>query len=169
VPILIVQHITPGFEQSLVEWLSDVSMLPVALASPGRPLRVGEVLVAPQGTHLGINGNSSVALTEEPPIGSHRPSASYLFRSVAETFGRKALGIILTGMGNDGVHGLAALKRHGGWVLAQDEATSAVYGMPREAVAMGVVDRILPVHDIPDAMVNLWRRGREPSPAPRDG
>lgn len=169
VPILVVQHITAGFEESLVEWLSDVSTNPVALASPGQPLRPGEVLVAPRGAHLGIDGNSSVALVAGPPIGSHRPSGSYLFRSVAEAFGRKALGVILTGMGNDGVQGLAELKRKGGWVLAQDEATSAVYGMPQEAVAMGVVDRILPVHDIPDAMVTLWRRGRELSPAPRDG
>lgn len=168
VPILVVQHITAGFEESLVKWLNDVSALPVRLAAGREQLRAGEVLVAPQGVHLGTEGNGRAVLSDAPPVGPHRPSATYLFASVAEAYGRRALGVILTGMGSDGVEGLARLKGAGGWVLAQDEATSAVYGMPKEAVARGVADHVVALHDIAATMVRLWERGRNPAVTERD-
>jgi len=105
----------------------------------------GEVLIAPADSHLGVTTRGTVALSASQPIGSHRPSATHLFRTVAEAFGDGALGVMLTGMGDDGVAGLRALKAARGLVFAQDEATSVLYGMPREAVAQGVVDSVLPL------------------------
>jgi two-component system chemotaxis response regulator CheB len=170
VPILVVQHITPGFEEGLVSWLNESSALPVRLAADGQRLRAGEVAVGPQGVHLGVDGDGTAALGRAAPIGSHRPSATYLFRSVARAYGPRALGVILTGMGNDGAQGLVTLKEAGGWVLAQDEATSVVYGMPREAALLGLADQILPLKDIPGAMAALWGRGhRGPASGPPDG
>jgi two-component system, chemotaxis family, protein-glutamate methylesterase/glutaminase len=156
VPILVVQHIAAGFHHGLADWLASVSPLPVRLATDGQPLLPGEVLVAPDDRHLGVTGHGRVALSREPAIGGHRPSATHLFRSVAERYGPGAVGVILTGMGADGVAGLQTLKASQGTVFAQDEATSVVYGMPREAVAMGLADRILPVGAIAGALVETW-------------
>jgi two-component system chemotaxis response regulator CheB len=158
VPILVVQHIASGFQQGLVAWLDSISPLSVRLARAGEPLRAGEVLVGPPDVHLGVTGGGRVALSTDPPIGGHRPSASYLFRSVARAYPGSAIGVVLTGMGDDGVAGLRALKDAGGLVLAQDEATSVVYGMPGQAVATGVVDRVLPVDRIAGALTDAWRR-----------
>jgi two-component system, chemotaxis family, protein-glutamate methylesterase/glutaminase len=156
VPVLVVQHIASGFHQGLVDWLASVSPLPVRLAADGQPLLPGEVLVAPDDRHLGVTASGRVALSDDPPIGGHRPSATHLFRSVAEAHGPGAVGVILTGMGADGVAGLQALKALHGTVLAQDEATSVVFGMPGEAVAMGLADRVLPVTEIAGAIGQTW-------------
>jgi two-component system chemotaxis response regulator CheB len=156
VPILVVQHIASGFHQGLVDWLGSVSPLPVRLATDGRPLCAGEVLIAPDDRHLGVTASGRVALSADPPIGGHRPSATHLFRSVAESHGAGAVGLILTGMGADGVAGLQTLKALHGTVLAQDEATSVVFGMPGEAVAMGLADRVLPLAAIADALIETW-------------
>jgi two-component system chemotaxis response regulator CheB len=139
-----------------VDWLASVSPLRVRLAADGQPLVPGEVLVAPDDRHLGVTGRGRVALSDDPPIGGHRPSATHLFRSVAEAHGSGAVGVILTGMGTDGVAGLQALKALHGTVLAQDEATSVVFGMPGEAVAMGLADRVLPVAAIAGAIGQTW-------------
>jgi two-component system, chemotaxis family, protein-glutamate methylesterase/glutaminase len=160
VPVLVVQHITAGFHHGLVSWLASVSKLEVRLATDGQPLRPGQVLVAPSDAHLGVNGRGRVALSSDPPIGGHRPSATHLFRSVAKGYGSAAVAAILTGMGDDGVAGLRALKEAGGLVLAQDESTSVVYGMPREAAVLGVVDRVLPVGQVAGALTSAWNGGR---------
>jgi two-component system chemotaxis response regulator CheB len=159
VPILVVQHITAGFHQGLVDWMASVSRLEVRLARDREPLRAGQVLFAPAEAHLGVDGRGRVALSADPPIGGHRPSATHLFRSVAERHGGGAVGTILTGMGDDGVAGLRTLKEAGGLVLAQDESTSVVYGMPREAAVLGVVDRVLPVGEIAGELVSAWDGG----------
>lgn len=156
VPILIVQHITRGFDEGLVRWMDSVSPLPVRLAVNGQRLRAGEVLVGPQGVHLGVSDSARVVLSQSPSVQSHCPSATYLFRSVAEAYGRYALGVILTGMGDDGVDGLVALKRAGGRVLAQDEDSSVVFGMPRQAIARGVVDQVVPLSAMAATIVELW-------------
>jgi two-component system chemotaxis response regulator CheB len=157
VPILVVQHIAAGFHQGLVNWLDGVSPLTVRLARDGQPLRAGEVLVAPPDAHLGVTGRGRVALSAGPPIGAHRPSGTHLFRSVAHTHGAGAVGVVLTGMGDDGAAGLRALKDAGGLILAQDETTSAVYGMPRQAVATGAVDQVLPLSQIAGALASAWK------------
>lgn len=161
VPIVVVQHITPGFHEGLVQWLDSSSALPVRLARDHEPLQEGVILVAPANAHLGVTRGGRVALSSDPPIGGHRPSATHLFATVADAYGASAVGAILTGMGMDGVAGLRLLKDAGGLVLAQDEATSVVYGMPRKAASMGVVDQILPVGRIAGALVATWN-GRKP-------
>jgi two-component system chemotaxis response regulator CheB len=160
VPILVVQHITAGFHQGLVDWLDSVTELDVRLATDGEPLRAGQALVAPADSHLGVDGRGRVSLSSDPPIGGHRPSATHLFRSVANGYGSGAVGTILTGMGDDGVAGLRTLKEAGGLVLAQDESTSVVYGMPREAAVLGVVDQVLPVSQMARALTSTWNGGR---------
>jgi two-component system chemotaxis response regulator CheB len=160
VPILVVQHITAGFHQGLVDWLGSVSRLDVRLAANGAPLRGGQVLVAPADSHLGVDARGRASLSADPPISGHRPSATYLFRSVAKRYGSGAVGTILTGMGDDGVAGLRTLKEAGGRVLAQDEATSVVYGMPREAAVLGVVDQVLPLGEVARALASAWNGGR---------
>jgi two-component system chemotaxis response regulator CheB len=156
VPIVVVQHNTAGFDDVLVDWLDTTSPVPVRLARDGEPLRAGEVLIAPSGAHLGVTAGGTVALSSDPPIGGHRPSATHLFRSAARAYGAAAVGVILTGIGEDGVAGLAILKEAGGLVLAQDEATSVVYGMPGIAASLGIVDRVLPVDRIAGALIRAW-------------
>lgn len=159
VPILVVQHITAGFQRGLVKWLDGVSSLAVRLATDGARLRAGEVVVAPADAHLGVSTTGSVALSGSQPIGGHRPSATHLFRSVASAYGAGVLGVILTGMGEDGVAGLRDVKQAGGLVVAQDEQTSVVYGMPGRAVALGVVDQILPIDKIAMTLISTSKRG----------
>jgi two-component system chemotaxis response regulator CheB len=161
VPMVVVQHITSGFHQGLVDWLDSVSPVSVRLAGDGQSLRAGEVLVAPSGAHLGVTGDGRVALSRDPPIGGHRPSATHLFRSVASVYGAAAVGAILTGMGEDGVAGLRLVKEAGGLVLAQDKATSVVYGMPHKAVCLGIVDLVLPLDRVAGALIAAWN-GQNP-------
>jgi two-component system chemotaxis response regulator CheB len=158
-PILVVQHIANGFHQGLADWLDSVSALSVRLAQDGQELRGGEVLIAPPDLHLGVTTQATVALSADPPIGGHRPSATHLFRTVADAFGERALGVILTGMGDDGVAGLRGLNAAGGLVFAQDEATSVVYGMPREAVARDLVNHVMPLDQMASAIAGACNGG----------
>lgn len=160
VPLLVVQHITPGFHSGLVAWLKSVTPLAVRLAEEGHVLRPGEVLVAAPERHLGVSSNGRVALSPDPPIGGHRPSATYLFRSVARAYGSGAVGVILTGMGDDGAAGLRSLKQAGGTVVAQDQASSVVYGMPREPVVLGLVDQVVPLDLLGPTLTDLLNGGR---------
>ena len=156
-PILVAQHLAQGFDRGLAEWLDSVSNLRVRLAKDGiRPLP-GDVLIAPYGLHLGIDRDRRVKLSDARPIRGHRPAATYLFESVARVYGSGALGVILTGMGEDGTAGLQALKATGARVLAQDEATCVVYGMPGAALRAGVVDESLPVSEIGVRIVDAFR------------
>ncbi|MQA99128.1 MAG: chemotaxis-specific protein-glutamate methyltransferase CheB [Actinobacteria bacterium] len=156
VPVLVVQHIAAGFEQGLVEWLQRGSSLRIRLATSRLPLRPGEVVVAPNGRHLAVARGAAI-LDGSGPVDGHRPSATHLFNSVAAAYGANAVGVILTGMGSDGARGLVELKRSGGHVIAQDQATSVVYGMARSAVALGAVDRVLPLDSIAAAIVEACR------------
>ncbi|MES2177626.1 MAG: chemotaxis-specific protein-glutamate methyltransferase CheB [Gemmatimonadota bacterium] len=147
VPILLVQHIAHGFTSGLAKWLAGDTPLRVKIAELGEPALEGTVFIAPDELHLGCRmdtaGMIRITLDSAPPDGAFRPSASYLFRSVAETLGPSSLSLILTGMGDDGVSGLRAVKVAGGRIWAQDEASSVIYGMPREAVRAGVVDSVI--------------------------
>jgi len=148
-PILIVQHITEDFDRGLADWLSVVAHRPVELAQHGQRLRAGPVLIAPSGAHLGVDRSRRVTLDRKSgPVGGFRPSATYLFQSVARVFGPSAVGLILTGMGSDGAQGLVALHQAGGLVLAQDAASCVVNGMPGSAAALGIVDRTVELADI---------------------
>jgi two-component system chemotaxis response regulator CheB len=156
VPVLVVQHITPGFETALVTWLDETTPLRVRLAADGQRPTAGEVLVAPAGSHLGLSAAGRVRIGEDPPLAGHRPSATYLFASVARALGARAVGVILTGMGSDGVAGLLQLRRAGGTVLAQDQASCVVPGMPAAAVAAGAVDEVVPLERLAARIAATW-------------
>ncbi|MEP7112540.1 MAG: chemotaxis-specific protein-glutamate methyltransferase CheB [Ilumatobacteraceae bacterium] len=152
VPVLIVQHIHSDFVQGLVDWMSRVSPLQVVLARHGDAMRGGFVHIAPGGTHLHIGRDWKIELVDRP-VTVHRPSADQLFESVALRAGDNGVGVLLTGMGEDGAAGMAAMHRTGARTIAQDEATSAVYGMPRAAERLGVVDQQLPLPAIATAIL----------------
>ena len=158
-PILIVQHIAHGFTAGLAHWLSGNSAIRVKLAELGEDARAGVAYVAPDDRHIGIRrdatGRLRIQLDNAAPVGTFRPSASYMFDSCAAVAGRGVLSLILTGMGDDGVEGLRAVRRHGGYVLAQDEASSVIYGMPREAQLAGVVDRVVSLDEVPRRLREL--------------
>jgi two-component system chemotaxis response regulator CheB len=143
VPILVVQHISPGFTAGFVEWLGQGTPLAVKLAEAGESSQPGRVYVAPDGAQMGITGNGRIRLMEEAGEDGFRPSASYLFQSVAVAYGRSAIGILLTGMGRDGAAGLLKLREAGGVTVAQDEDTSVIFGMPGEAVRLGAAEYVL--------------------------
>jgi two-component system chemotaxis response regulator CheB len=145
VPVLVVQHIANGFVGGLALWLKGCTKLRVRIATAGETATKGSVYIAPDDWHLGIRDDYRIVLSNEPPIGSFRPSASHLFSSAASAFGGATVAIILTGMGDDGLHGLRAVHAAGGLVIAQDEASSVIYGMPREAVRAGIADAVLPL------------------------
>jgi two-component system, chemotaxis family, protein-glutamate methylesterase/glutaminase len=135
-PVLVVQHIAEGFVDGLVRMLDDAIALPVAIARDDAPLRRG-VWVAPAGAHLVLTRGPRTKLDRETVRGLHRPSADLLLESLADVLGAGAVAVVLTGMGRDGASGAAAVKRRGGLVLAQDEASSSIYGMPRAAAQAG--------------------------------
>jgi two-component system chemotaxis response regulator CheB len=151
-PILIVQHIARGFTGGLAHWLAGDSALRVKLAELGEPAQRGTAYIAPDDRHLGVRrdavGTLRILLDNANPVGTFRPSATYLFRSCAENVGHGVLAVILTGMGDDGVDGLREVHRMGGQVLAQDEASSVIYGMPREAQRAGIVDQVIPLDNL---------------------
>ncbi len=143
VPILLVQHIAPGFAAGLIEWLDQGTQLAVKLAEPGEGVRPGTVYVAPDGSQMGITRGGRILLAKDSVEDGFCPSASYLFSSVAEAYGRCAAGILLTGMGRDGAGGLLRLRQMGGLTIAQDEETSVIFGMPGEAVRLGAAEYVL--------------------------
>jgi len=158
-PILVVQHITRGFAGSLAEWLNGELKMLVRVAEQGEAPLPGTVLISPDDRHMQISDRGAILLHSSPPYKGLRPSANYLFFSLARVYGKRAIGVILTGMGDDGVEGLTELHRQGGLVLAQDEASSVVYGMPREAAARKVVDHILPVDRFGPTLLQLTEQG----------
>lgn len=147
-PILVTQHISSGFAEGMVYWWNDAGPLRAKIAEDREPLRNGTIYVAPDNGHLTISADYAVAISNAPPSGGHRPSASVMFQSAAERFGAGAFAVILSGMGRDGVDGLAFVHRAGGTVCAQDEASCAVFGMPKAAIDAGIVDFVLPLDAI---------------------
>lgn len=154
-PILVVQHLSARFPSQLVDILDRRTVLPVTWAQPGRLLRPGVVYIAPPDWHLLVGSARSVHLSQRPPVQFVRPSADVLFESVAASYGERALAVVLTGSRSDGARGAEAIKRAGGWVLAQDAATCVVFDMPRAAIATGCVDFVLPLPTIAPALVAL--------------
>jgi two-component system chemotaxis response regulator CheB len=159
-PILLVIHINEPFGAAFAEWLDGQTSLRVRYARDGeRPAYApGTVLMAPPGRHLVLRGGA-LQLTGGPERHSCRPSVDVLFESIAADAAHDALACLLTGMGRDGAQGLAAIQRAGGATIAQDEATSVVFGMPREAILLGAADRVLPVQQIGPAILAAVRGG----------
>jgi two-component system chemotaxis response regulator CheB len=155
-PILIVQHMPPLFTRLLAERLQASTRLKVEEAVEGSVVTAGTVLIAPGDYHMRVRNTGKemvVSLDQSPPENSCRPAVDVLFRSVGETFGNSAIGAILTGMGQDGLRGAQTLKASGAFVIAQDEASSVVWGMPGSVVAAGLADSVVPLdHVISEVM-----------------
>jgi len=155
-PVLIVQHMPVGFTKSLAERLDARSVVPVREAADGDLVVRGSVLIAPAGRHMKIRrrgGETRVWLDDEPRSALHRPSVDVLMASVAKGYGEHAMGVVLTGMGSDGVEGLRAIREAGGMTLAESEETCVIYGMPKAAVEAGVVDRAVPLTRVADEIL----------------
>lgn len=152
--ILIVQHISKGFLEGLADWLSQESKIKVKVAADGDFLDKGVAYLGPNDYQMELNEDHTIKLTKSPPMGGFRPSVTVLFKSLAQNYGSDAVGIILTGMGNDGVEGLKAIKEAGGRTIAQDEESCVVFGMPKEAIRLGVVDKVASLHEIPLLITN---------------
>jgi two-component system chemotaxis response regulator CheB len=150
-PVLIVQHIVPGFVQGLVGWLASTAPQRVVLATDGAAPAAGFVYVAPSDGHL-VHEDARLRIDPSGPRGGHRPSVDVLFESAARSLGSSCVGVLLTGMGSDGAQGLLALRRAGADTIAQDEASSCVYGMPRVARELGAACRVLPLTEIAPAL-----------------
>ena len=158
-PILLVIHIGKLFAPAFAEWLDGQSPVRVAYAADGDPLPSfgeGGVLMASPDNHLVLR-QGRLRLTQDPERHSCRPSVDVLFASVAQELGADCVACLLTGMGKDGAEGLLAIRRAGGGTIAQDEATSVVFGMPREAILLGAVEQVLPLEKIAPALAALAR------------
>ncbi len=155
--IVIAQHMPPGFTRSFAERLDRLCELRVCEAKGGERILPGHVFIAPGDDHLSVKrsgANYVTELSKAPPVNRHRPSVDVLFKSAAESAAQNAIGVILTGMGRDGAQGLLEMRRAGSFTIAQDEQSCVVYGMPKEAVNIGAVERIVPLEDIADELLS---------------
>jgi two-component system chemotaxis response regulator CheB len=157
-PILVVQHISAGFIAGFAEWLTSASGMPVHVAEDGESPLPGHVYVAPDDLHLRVSSTGALETTRDAPRNGQRPSVDVLFRSVAERFRRRAIGVLLTGMGRDGADGLKVMADRGALTVAQDEESCVVFGMPAEAIALGSVGFVLPPHRIAELLTTAVPR-----------
>ncbi len=170
VPVLIVQHMAPGFVESFAEWLQQSTGFPVHMAADGEVMLPGHAYVAPDGRHLGVRDQgvrnlgprqgARLLLSDAPPECGVKPAVSFLFRSLAATAAPHVAAVLLTGMGRDGVDELKRLKQAGALTIAQDEKSSVVFGMPGQAVEAGAVSHVLPPDGIADLLGGLTFHGR---------
>lgn len=159
VPILVVQHMPPGFTASLAARLDKIGTVPCAEATEANRVTPGMAFLAPAGKHMRIKKDGFLEFSMEPSLHGVRPAADYLFKSAAERFGAKTLGVVLTGMGRDGADGSLTIKNAGGMVLGESEETCTIYGMPKSAFATGAVAAEFPIHEMAQAIVaNLGGR-----------
>ena len=154
-PVLVVQHLTPGFLPGLVAWLTETAALSVVIASDGTYPEAGHVYLAPDDFHMGLSAGGAIALSRAEPESHLRPAVSFLFRSLNQVHGARAVGVLLTGMGRDGADELRTMKSRGATTIAQDEASSVVHGMPGVAIALGAASMVLPAGQIADTLVAL--------------
>ena len=155
--IVVVQHITSGFLSGLVDWLAKECKIKVKVGEELEPIRPGVVYIAPDNFHMRVESGGKISLSDEPPVGGHRPSGDILLESVAKAYGRGSVGAILTGMGRDGVMGMKAIRDSRGKTIAQDEKSCAVFGMPNAAIEMNVIDKVLPLEGIAEEIVSMVR------------
>jgi two-component system chemotaxis response regulator CheB len=154
--VLVVQHLHPDFVGGLVSWMARISPLPVELARHGEGLRAGVAYIAPGDTHLRVGPDDDIVLDAAPET-LHRPSVDVLFMSLAGRKNGSNVGVLLTGMGDDGAQGMVALRRRGDVTIAQDEATSVVFGMPLAAQRLGGAVHVVPLDQIARTIVRALR------------
>jgi len=161
--LLITQHMPPGFTRSFAERLNKLCQITVKEAEDGERILPGHAYIAAGARHMELarsGANYQIRLHDGPPVNRHRPSVDVLFNSVAQYAGRNAVGVILTGMGNDGAAGMLAMRNAGAYTLAQDEASCVVFGMPREAIAMGGCNEVVPLHQMSQRMMTQISAGQ---------
>lgn len=159
--VLVVQHMPEGFTRAFAGRLNGLSPMQVKEAEDRDVVRQGEVLLAPGNRHMSVvreGPHLQVRIDSEPQVNRHRPSVDVLFRSVAGVVGSRSVGVLLTGMGRDGAAGLLEMRNRGAQTIAQDEATSVVFGMPKEAILLGAASRILPLESIAGGIIELLPR-----------
>ncbi len=159
VPIFIVQHIVTGFTSGLVRWLQEFSDLNILQAQEGEVAKAGHCYIAPDYFHMEIQKGNIIRLVESKKEGI-QPSVSRLFKSMAEAYGKRSVGVILTGMGKDGAKELLLMKEKGAYTIAQDEKTCVMFGMPAEAINLGAVRKVLPLEQIPIFLNDLLMKKR---------
>jgi len=158
--IIIVQHMPIGFTKALAERLNDISVLTVREAREGDRIEAGTALVALAGRHLVVESAGRIRMDDSPPRHGVRPAADVTFESAARVYGKRCLGVVLTGMGQDGAAGLLEVRRLGGYTIAESAETAVIYGMPRTATEMGAVVEVLPLHRIADHImeqIDQWQ------------
>ncbi len=155
--ILITQHMPEGFTRSFAKRLDALCKIAVSEAAGDERILPGHAYIAPGHSHLLLarsGANYVTRLDQGPPVNRHRPSVDVLFRSAAACAGKNAVGVIMTGMGKDGAQGMLEMKHAGAYNFAQDEATCVVFGMPREAIAVGAADDVAPLHELPTRVLH---------------
>jgi two-component system chemotaxis response regulator CheB len=155
VPVLIVQHMPPGFTKSFADRLNQTSEIAVKEAEEGDILTPGMVLLAPGDHHMVVSSGGRIVLNQDPAVWGVRPSVDVTMNSVVELYGGDTIGVVLTGMGSDGSKGTAAIKEKGGTVAVEHESTCAIYGMPRCVVEKGNADKVLPLPEMADEIVRM--------------
>jgi two-component system chemotaxis response regulator CheB len=157
-PLLIVQHIAQGFVQGFANWLANSCRFPVRIAKQHEFPLPGHAYIAPDDVHMGVDAGGRIVLVKSEPENGLRPSVSYLFRSVAEVFGKNIVGVLLTGMGRDGAYELKMIKDKGAMTIAQDKESSVVHGMPGEAIRLGAAMHVLAPSSIAAMLADLNKK-----------
>ncbi|WP_096485807.1 chemotaxis-specific protein-glutamate methyltransferase CheB [Methylorubrum populi] len=157
-PVLLVQHMGAAFMDGFAKWLDGVVTLSVDLARDGQTIQAGHVYVAPGDRHLELGPNGTLRVSDAAPVGGQRPAATVLFRSVARQAGAQGIGVLLTGMGEDGAQGLLDMRKAGAATVAEHESSAVVYGMPAAAVRLNAASRVLPVDQVAPHLVRLAQR-----------
>jgi two-component system chemotaxis response regulator CheB len=155
--IVIVQHITSGFLPGLVDWLNKECKVKVKIGEDSEAIQPGVAYIAPDDVQMRVEDSGKITLSNEPAYEGHRPSGDILLESVAKAYGKGTVAAILTGMGRDGARGMKAIKRLDGKTIAQNEKSSAVFGMPKAAIEMDVIDKVLPLESIAEEIVSMVR------------
>jgi two-component system chemotaxis response regulator CheB len=158
VPLVLVQHNSSGFDAGFAQWLNDYTPLEVKLAEEREVPEKGKLYVAPTDKHLAL-AMGRFLFDNGAPVHNQKPAADVLFKSAAECWGAGAVSVVLTGMGSDGAEGTRHIREAGGITIAQDEASSMIYGMPKAAFETGCVDMVLPLHEIPSQLIELTNHG----------
>jgi two-component system chemotaxis response regulator CheB len=155
--IVIVQHITSGFLPGLVDWLNKECKIKVKIGEDSEAIQPGVAYIAPDDVQMRVEDSGKIALSNEPAYGGHRPSGDILLESVAKAYGKGSVAAILTGMGRDGATGMKAIKQLYGKTIAQNEKSCVVFGMPKAAIEMDVIDKVLPLESIAEEIVSMVR------------
>jgi two-component system chemotaxis response regulator CheB len=155
--IVIVQHITNGFLPGLVDWLAKECKIKVKIGEDSEEIQPGVAYIAPDNVQMRVKEGGKISLSNEPACGNHKPSGDVLLESVAMTYGRGSVAAILTGMGKDGVMGMKAIRQFRGKTIAQNETSCVVFGMPKAAIEMNLIDKVLPLEKIAEEIVSVMK------------